>query len=82
MRASGVEVGKVTDLRLVDRGKHVQVDFAVDRSLPLYQSTTAHIRYANLIGDRYLELSAVAATGPTGSCHPATSSRWRAPSRP
>jgi phospholipid/cholesterol/gamma-HCH transport system substrate-binding protein len=34
----------------------VRVDFGVDRSVPLYQSTTAHIRYLNLIGDRYLEL--------------------------
>ncbi|MGH3563713.1 MAG: MCE family protein, partial [Mycobacterium sp.] len=32
------------------------VDFAVDRSLRLYQSTTAQIRYLNLIGDRYLQL--------------------------
>ena len=32
------------------------MDFNVDRSLPLYQSTTAQIRYLNLIGDRYLEL--------------------------
>ncbi len=56
VRASGVEVGKVTNLRLTNGGRSVQVDFDVDRSLPLYQSTTAHIRFANLIGDRYLEL--------------------------
>jgi len=56
VRASGVEVGKVTSLRLVDGGKHVRVEFDVDRSLPLYQSSTARIRYANLIGERYLEL--------------------------
>lgn len=56
VRASGVEVGKVKHLRLVDDGKRVRVDFDVDRSLPLYQSTTAQIRYANLIGERYLEL--------------------------
>ncbi|PND54523.1 mammalian cell entry protein [Mycobacterium sp. ENV421] len=56
VRASGVEVGKVKRLQLVDDGKRVRVDFDVDRSLPLYQSTTAHIRYANLIGERYLEL--------------------------
>jgi phospholipid/cholesterol/gamma-HCH transport system substrate-binding protein len=56
VRISGVEVGKVKRLRLVDGGTHVRVDFDVDRSLPLYQSTTAQIRYANLIGDRYLEL--------------------------
>jgi phospholipid/cholesterol/gamma-HCH transport system substrate-binding protein len=56
VRASGVEVGKVRNVRLVDGDKRVRVDFDVDRSLPLYQSTTAHIRYANLIGERYLEL--------------------------
>lgn len=56
VRAAGVEVGKVTSLRLVEGGERVRVNFDVDRSLPLYQSTTAQIRYANLIGDRYLEI--------------------------
>ncbi|WP_396932141.1 virulence factor Mce family protein [Mycolicibacterium sp.] len=56
VRVSGVEVGKVTKLRVVDGGRRIRVDFDVDRSLPLYQSTTALIRYANLIGERYLEL--------------------------
>lgn len=56
VRASGVEIGKVKKVRLIDGGKRVQVDFAVDRTVPLYQSTTAQIRYLNLIGDRYLEL--------------------------
>lgn len=57
VRAAGVEVGKVKSLRLIDDGTRVRVEFDVDRSLPLYQSTAAHIRYANLIGDRYLELT-------------------------
>jgi phospholipid/cholesterol/gamma-HCH transport system substrate-binding protein len=57
VRASGVEVGKVKDVRLIDGDRRVRVEFAVDRSLPLYQSTTAQIRYQNLIGDRYLELT-------------------------
>ena len=56
VRASGVEIGKVSAVRLVDAGRRAQVDFSVDRSVPLYQSTTAQIRYLNLIGDRYLEL--------------------------
>jgi phospholipid/cholesterol/gamma-HCH transport system substrate-binding protein len=55
VRASGVEVGKVKKIRLVE-GDRVHVDFAVDRSVPLYQSTMAQIRYLNLVGDRYLEL--------------------------
>jgi phospholipid/cholesterol/gamma-HCH transport system substrate-binding protein len=56
VRASGVEIGKVKKVRLVDGGRRVVVDFNVDRSLPLYQSTTAQIRYDDLIGNRYLEL--------------------------
>jgi phospholipid/cholesterol/gamma-HCH transport system substrate-binding protein len=56
VRASGVEVGKVDDVQIIDGGTRVKVDFAVDRSLPLFQGTTASIRYLNLIGDRYLEL--------------------------
>lgn len=56
VRASGVEVGKVSSVQLVDGGKRARVNFDVDRAVPLYQSTTAHIRYLNLIGDRYLEL--------------------------
>jgi len=56
VRASGVEVGKVSNVRLVDGGRQAMVDFTVDRSLPLYQSTTAAIRYQDLIGNRYLEL--------------------------
>jgi phospholipid/cholesterol/gamma-HCH transport system substrate-binding protein len=57
VRASGVEIGKVKKVRLVEGGTRVRVDFAVDRSIPLYQSTTAQIRYLDLIADRYLELT-------------------------
>jgi phospholipid/cholesterol/gamma-HCH transport system substrate-binding protein len=56
VRASGVEIGKVKSVELVDSGKRVRVNFDVDRAVPLYQSTTAQIRYLDLIGNRYLEL--------------------------
>jgi phospholipid/cholesterol/gamma-HCH transport system substrate-binding protein len=56
VRASGVEVGKVSNVELINGGTEAKVDFAVDRSLPLFQGTTASVRYLNLIGDRYLEL--------------------------
>jgi phospholipid/cholesterol/gamma-HCH transport system substrate-binding protein len=56
VRASGVEVGKVNKVELIDGGNEVKIDFSVDRSLSLFQGTTAAIRYLNLIGDRYLEL--------------------------
>jgi len=56
VRASGVEIGKVDSVQLVDGGQRVRVKFNIDRSVPLYQSTTAQIRYLDLIGNRYLEL--------------------------
>ncbi|RFD26375.1 mammalian cell entry protein [Mycobacterium uberis] len=56
VRASGVEIGKVDSVALIDGGRRVRVKFNVDRSVPLYQSTTAQIRYLDLIGNRYLEL--------------------------
>jgi phospholipid/cholesterol/gamma-HCH transport system substrate-binding protein len=57
VRASGVEVGKVKKVDLIDGDKRIRVEFAVDRSVQLYQSTTAQIRYQDLIGNRYLEIS-------------------------
>src|ERR1700752_4988212 len=56
VRASGVEIGKVSSMHLVDGGKRGRVDFNVDRSVPLYESTTEQIRYLDLIGNRYVEL--------------------------
>lgn len=56
VRASGVEVGKVSKVELIDGGSKAKVDFSVDRGLPLFEGTTASIRYLNLIGDRYMEL--------------------------
>lgn len=56
VRASGVEVGKVSKVELINNGSQVRVDFDVDRGLPLFTGTTASIRYLNLIGDRYMEL--------------------------
>jgi phospholipid/cholesterol/gamma-HCH transport system substrate-binding protein len=56
VRASGVEVGKVSNVKIIDGGARVRVDFDVARDLQLFQGTTASIRYLNLIGDRYLEL--------------------------
>jgi len=56
VRASGVEVGKVSKVELIDGGSQAKVDFDVDRSLSLFEGTTASIRYLNLIGDRYMDL--------------------------
>lgn len=56
VRASGVEVGKVSNVTLIDGGSKVKIEFDVDRSLELFDETTASVRYLNLIGDRYMEL--------------------------
>ena len=78
-----MEVGKVKcDTRWSTAASGSRVDFDVDRSLPLYQSTTAQIRYANLIGDRYLELKRGEGEGADRSCRREASSRCRAPRRP
>ncbi|MFF0682550.1 MCE family protein [Streptomyces tendae] len=55
VRISGVTVGEVTDVRVVDR-RTAQVTFTVrdDRTLP--RSTTAAVKYLNLVGQRYVSL--------------------------
>ena len=63
VRAGGVEVGKVRDVTLTENGQRVLVDLAVDKSLPVYQSTGAQIRYANLVGDRFVNLDRGAGEG-------------------
>src|ERR1700739_4663408 len=56
VRASGVEVGKVKKVDLVEGDKRIRVDFTVDRTVQLSQTTTAQIRYQHLIGNRYMEI--------------------------
>src|SRR3978361_1309009 len=55
VRSAGVEVGKVSHLKLNKDGT-VHVEFAIDRGLTLTEGTKASVRYENLIGDRYLAL--------------------------
>ena len=57
VRASGVEVGKVVKVQPIDGATRARVDFNVDKNLPLYQQAGAAVRYLNLIGDHYLELT-------------------------
>lgn len=56
VRAAGVEVGKVSKVDLINGGQQAEVTFNVEKSLPLFDQTTAVIRYQDLIGNRYLEL--------------------------
>lgn len=56
VRIAGVPVGRVTGVQ-VGSDNLAKVDFDVQDRFPLLRSTRANIRYENLTGDRYLELT-------------------------
>src|SRR5579884_1878434 len=56
VRIAGVPVGSVRDVKL-NPNNSVNVTFGVDKRYTLYSSTRAVIRYENLVGDRYLEIT-------------------------
>src|SRR6201994_3078964 len=56
VRISGVPVGSVQGIKL-NPDNTVDVGFVVDRRYTLYSSTRAVIRYENLVGDRFLEIT-------------------------
>jgi len=55
VRIAGVRVGSITDIKLV-RHDTAQVSFTVAKNRPLPKSVEAHLRYRNLIGQRYLDV--------------------------
>jgi phospholipid/cholesterol/gamma-HCH transport system substrate-binding protein len=57
VRIAGVPVGKVGAIKL-NPDNTVDVAFNVDKRYQLYSSTRAVVRYQNLVGDRYLEITA------------------------
>ena len=54
VRVAGVQVGRITSLK-VDDG-HALVTFALESDVPLTTGATAKIRYKNLLGQRYVSL--------------------------
>ncbi len=56
VRIAGVPVGAVSGLKL-NPDNTIDVKFGVDSRYTLYSSTRAVIRYENLVGDRYLEIT-------------------------
>lgn len=62
VRVAGVEVGKVDDASVLANNE-VKVSFNADTDIRLTTTTTAVVRYKNLIGDRFLELDAGSALG-------------------
>ena len=57
VRIAGVPVGTVGDIKL-NPDNTVDVSFDVAKRYQLYTSTRAVVRYENLVGDRYLEITA------------------------
>jgi phospholipid/cholesterol/gamma-HCH transport system substrate-binding protein len=56
VRIAGIPVGSVKDIELTPDNK-VDVTFSVDKRYQMYTSTKAIIRYQNLVGDRYMEIT-------------------------
>ena len=56
IRISGVKVGSVQDIEIVDRTRAL-VTFEVEEDTPLSGATHAAIRYRNLVGQRYIALT-------------------------
>jgi phospholipid/cholesterol/gamma-HCH transport system substrate-binding protein len=56
VRISGVPVGAVSVIKL-NPDNTIDVEFGIDKRYQLYSSTHAVIRYENLVGDRFLEIT-------------------------
>jgi phospholipid/cholesterol/gamma-HCH transport system substrate-binding protein len=64
VRVAGVPVGKVTGVELVD-ARHAKVTFSANRKQKVTTRTWAVVRYANLLGQRYLALTRSSTGGTT-----------------
>ncbi len=56
VRIAGVSVGRVTSIKVLDRDKAI-VTFGVDADTPLTENTNVQIRFRNLVGQRYFNLT-------------------------
>lgn len=56
IRVAGVKVGSVKDVEIVDRTR-ARVTFTVEESTTVTRSSTAQIKYRNLVGQRYISLT-------------------------
>jgi phospholipid/cholesterol/gamma-HCH transport system substrate-binding protein len=55
VRIAGVKVGQVKKIDIINQ-KQAQVEFTVDKSIRIPQSSHADIKYLNLVGGRFLTL--------------------------
>lgn len=62
VRVAGVKVGRVESVEVIDNDE-AQVTFDLVREQPIFDSTRLALRYQNLLGQRYLSLTAGASRG-------------------
>ncbi|MGH3469150.1 MAG: MCE family protein, partial [Thermocrispum sp.] len=63
IRMAGVRIGQVTDVSVA--GRHdAEVEFTVDARRKIFSTTTAAVKFRNLIGQRYIALEHGPGTGP------------------
>ena len=69
VRLSGVEVGTVTGIELVTSGerKVAKLTFTVASTVPVYKDAELQLRYQNIVGQRFLNISEKAGSGPKQS---------------
>jgi phospholipid/cholesterol/gamma-HCH transport system substrate-binding protein len=66
VRLSGVEVGRVQGVELVeaaDGRQEALVTFEVDQDVPVLETARLELRYENIVGQRYLAIEEEAGTG-------------------
>lgn len=58
VRLSGVEVGRVEGIELVENGhgRLARLEFSVEESVPVYRDAELQLRYENIVGQRYLAI--------------------------
>jgi phospholipid/cholesterol/gamma-HCH transport system substrate-binding protein len=59
VRVSGVEVGSVTGLELIESGGRTlaRLEFTVERSVPVHADAKLQLRYESIVGQRYLNIA-------------------------
>lgn len=67
VRIAGVQIGRVDDVSVVEH-RIAQVRFSIEKNRRLPASSTATIKYVNLVGQRYVELGQ--GTGQAGFLNP------------
>jgi phospholipid/cholesterol/gamma-HCH transport system substrate-binding protein len=54
--ASGVAVGRIDEVEVINNDQ-ARITFTMDESVPITKGTVARLRYKNLTGDQYLDLT-------------------------